>query len=84
MEREGEGGGQWGRERGGFFRDVRRWSAAAKRRGRSLSHLQRLARGVLGSDCLPTCLPISAHLVKINNYDETYEAAERPGDDPLD
>lgn len=36
------------------------------------------------SDCLPTCLPISAHLVKINNYDETYEAAERPGDDPLD
>lgn len=40
------------------------------------------------SDCLPaylsTYLPISAHLVKINNYDETYEAPERPADDPLD
>lgn len=40
--------------------------------------------------CLPDCLPIylptylSTHLVKINNYDETYEAAERSGDDPLD
>ncbi|KYM80736.1 hypothetical protein ALC53_08905 [Atta colombica] len=43
-----------------------------------------------GPVCLPDCLPIylptylSTHLVKINNYDETYEAAERSGDDPLD
>lgn len=35
------------------------------------------ARGVL-TCLLPTYLPI--HLVKINNYDETYEAAARPDD----
>jgi len=70
------------RERGGFFRDVRRWSRPREREGDLYRTCSARTKCACARLLLPI-LPLPTHLVKINNYDETYEAAECPADDPL-